>query len=73
MSALPEPEVWSPETIAEFHLNNALDAEGYRWAVEEVLSMGIDPTKLNPDHLFLDRPWQNPALYIESALAKRNS
>jgi hypothetical protein len=73
MPDLPEPEIWSPETIAEFHLNNAMDEEGYCWAVEEVLAMGLNPTELNPDHLFHDEPWRRPELYIESASAKRNS
>jgi len=60
-------EIYTPERIAEFHLNNALDEEGYRWAVKEVLSMGIDPLKLNPDHVFYnDQPWRRPELYMDS-------
>ena len=73
MSALPEPELWSDETIAEFHLNNAMDEEGYRWAVNEALSMGVDPTKLNSDHLDQSEPWQRPDLYISQASVKQKS
>ena len=70
MSALPEPELWTKEEIAEFHLNNAMDEDGYRWAVAEVLAMGIDPRTLNPDHLFHDAPWRNPELYMADVEAK---
>lgn len=66
MSELPEAEVWSDETIAEFHLNNAMGEEDYREAIAEVLKMGIDPTSLNPAHMIIgDRPWRHPELYLE--------
>ena len=73
MSALPEPEVWSNETIAEFHLNNALDEDGYRWAVHEALAMGVDPTTLNPDHLIQEEPWQNPRRYMPHSAVQHTS
>jgi hypothetical protein len=73
MSALPESELWSNETKAEFHLNNAMDEEGYRWAVQEAMAMGVDPTKLDPEHLILEEPWQNPELYLPVSSAKHSS
>jgi AbrB family looped-hinge helix DNA binding protein len=36
-------EIYTPERIAEFRLNNALDAEDYRAAVQEVREMGLNP------------------------------
>lgn len=42
-AASPPTEVYSPERLAEFHLNNAVDAQDYAWAVAEVRRMGIDP------------------------------
>ncbi len=36
-------ELYTPERIAEFRLNNALDAEDYHAAVKEVLQMGLNP------------------------------
>ena len=36
-------EVYTPERRAEFLLTNAVDAEDYREAVEEVKKMGLDP------------------------------
>lgn len=42
--AVPVPiEVYTPERIAEFVLNNAVGREDYLRAVDEVRSMGIDP------------------------------
>ena len=68
-----EPELWSDETIAEFHLKNALDDEGYRWSVSEILAMGLDPRALNPAHLFQEEPWQNVNLYLDATSLKRTS
>jgi hypothetical protein len=62
MTTLPEPEVWSDETKAEFLLNNSLSEEEYRLAVEDVCRLGVDPTRL--EYLLRDEPWQNPALYL---------
>jgi hypothetical protein len=70
MSKLPEPEIYTPERIAEFLLNNATTPNDYAWAIEEVLSLGVDPTTINPDYLFHDEPWQNPQLYVAAAKAK---
>ncbi len=36
-------EIYTPERIAEFRLNNALDAEDYQAARKEVRAMGLDP------------------------------
>lgn len=44
-------EVYSPERIAEFLLSNAVDADDYAEALEEVRRMGLDPDAiphLNP-------------------------
>jgi bifunctional DNA-binding transcriptional regulator/antitoxin component of YhaV-PrlF toxin-antitoxin module len=45
----PEPEVYTPERIAEFLLNNAVNAEDYQAAVEEVKALGIDPATIPHD------------------------
>jgi AbrB family looped-hinge helix DNA binding protein len=39
-------EAYSPERIAEFHLNNAVDGKDYAWALKEVRRMGLDPSKI---------------------------
>lgn len=36
-------EVYTPQRKAEFLLSNAVDAEDYAWAVEEVRRIGLDP------------------------------
>ena len=38
-----EVEIYTPERLAEFFLNNVMDAEDYLEARAEVESMGIDP------------------------------
>lgn len=38
-----EPENYTPERIAEFLLNNSIDAEDYTRAIEEVRGFGLDP------------------------------
>jgi AbrB family looped-hinge helix DNA binding protein len=43
--ALPV-EAYTPERIAEFLLNNAVDAEDYRKALAEVRRMGLDPESI---------------------------
>ena len=40
--ALPV-ETYTPERVAEFLLNNAVDAEDYEEALAEVREMGLDP------------------------------
>lgn len=45
----PEPEVYTPERIAEFHLNNAIDEADYAWAVAEVRRLAIDPASVPHD------------------------
>lgn len=42
----PQPETYTPERIAEFLLNNAIDEADYAWAVAEVREMGIDPDSI---------------------------
>lgn len=46
--ALPV-EIYTPERIAQFLLSNAVDAEEYREAREEVQRMGLDPDAI--DHV----------------------
>jgi hypothetical protein len=57
-----ESEVYAAERKAEFLLNNALNADEYRWAVRESLLLGVDPTHL--EHLFHDNEWQDPSRYL---------
>ena len=35
--------VYAPQRRAEFLLSNAVNADDYAWAVEEVRRMGLDP------------------------------
>ena len=42
----PEIEDYTPERIAEFLLNNAVGAEGYAAAREEVRTLGLDPDQI---------------------------
>jgi AbrB family looped-hinge helix DNA binding protein len=44
-----EVEIYTPERLAEFFLNNAMDKEDYLEARKEVEAMGIDPDSI--DHL----------------------
>ena len=44
-----EVEVYTPERLAEFFLNNVLTKEGYLEARREVQQMGIDPDAI--DHI----------------------
>jgi AbrB family looped-hinge helix DNA binding protein len=39
-------ELYGPERRAEFLLTNAVDAEDYRAAVEEVRRLGLDPEEV---------------------------
>lgn len=39
-------EVYTPERRAEFLLNNAVDNEDYRQAVDEVRRLGLDPDSI---------------------------
>ena len=36
-------ERYTPERKAEFLLNNAMTAQDYAWALEEIKKLGIDP------------------------------
>ncbi len=40
-------ELYSDERKAEFLLSNAVDAEDYSRALEEVRAMGLDPSKID--------------------------
>jgi len=42
-------EIYTPERLAEFFLNNAMDREDYIGARKEVEAMGINPDSI--DHL----------------------
>lgn len=42
----PDIEMYTPERIAEFLLNNAVGAEDYVDSVERVKAMGLDPEKI---------------------------
>jgi hypothetical protein len=39
-------EIYTPERRAEFLLTNAVDAEDYARAIEEVRQMGLDPATI---------------------------
>lgn len=39
-------EIYTDERIAEFRLNNALDAKDYEVALKDVRAMGLDPAKI---------------------------
>jgi AbrB family looped-hinge helix DNA binding protein len=47
VSAPVEVEIYTPERLAEFFLNNAMDKEDYLDARKEVEAMGIDPETIN--------------------------
>jgi AbrB family looped-hinge helix DNA binding protein len=42
-----EVEIYTPERLAEFFLNNAMDKEDYLEARKEVVAMGIDPDSID--------------------------
>jgi len=42
-------ELYTPERIAEFLLNNAIGADDYRGAREEVRKLGLDPDTILHD------------------------
>jgi bifunctional DNA-binding transcriptional regulator/antitoxin component of YhaV-PrlF toxin-antitoxin module len=42
-----EVEIYTPERLAEFFLNNVLTKEGYLEARKDVEQMGIDPDLIN--------------------------
>jgi hypothetical protein len=42
----PVVEIYTPERLAEFFLNNAMDREGYLKAREDVERRGIDPDSI---------------------------
>jgi AbrB family looped-hinge helix DNA binding protein len=44
-----EVEIYTPERLAEFFLNNAMDRDDYLDARKDVEAMGIDPDSV--DHL----------------------
>lgn len=49
VTAPVEVEVYTPERLAEFFLNNAMDKDDYLEARKEVEAMGIDPETI--DHM----------------------
>ena len=48
-------EIYTPERIAEFRLNNALDAEDYQAAMQEVRQMGLKPEAIPHEPIKKDR------------------
>ena len=44
---MPAVEVYSDKRIAEFLLNNSVDAEDYGRAIKLVRKMGLDPAKID--------------------------
>ena len=44
-----EVEIYTPERLAEFFLNNVMSKEGYLEARKDVTKMGIDPDSI--DHI----------------------
>jgi hypothetical protein len=51
---LPQAEMYSDKRIAEFLLNNSVDAGDYGRAIKLVRKMGLDPAKI--DH------WKPPGV-----------
>jgi hypothetical protein len=48
-ASLPEPEIYTPERLAEILLTAAVDEEDYQGAREAVRDLGLDPDKI--EHL----------------------
>ncbi len=69
----PEIEQWTNEETAEFILNNSLAEPDYRRNLVDALEMDIDPTSLNPDHLFRDESWQCAENHQDLLRARRIS
>jgi AbrB family looped-hinge helix DNA binding protein len=44
-----EVEIYTPERLAEFFLNNVMSKDGYQEARNDVTKMGIDPDSI--DHI----------------------
>jgi hypothetical protein len=42
-----EIEIYTPERLAEFFLNNTMTKDGYLEARQDVLEKGIDPDTIN--------------------------
>lgn len=49
----PDVEVYTPERIAEFLLNNAVSQQDYDWAVAEVRRLGLDPETIEHIRVFV--------------------
>ncbi len=73
MNGLPEAEVYTPERIAEFLLNNSGSEEESRRNLAEVLALGVDPLSIDPAYLIQDEPRQRPELHRDIPLARRTS
>lgn len=50
MAANSPVEIYTPERRAEFLLSNAVDAEDYEQARQEVLKQGLDPDSIPHFH-----------------------
>lgn len=47
VTAPVDVEIYTPERLAEFFLNNAMDKDDYQQARKEVEAMGIDPDSID--------------------------
>lgn len=47
ISTGPEIEIYTPERLAEFFLNNVMTKDGYEEARQDVMAMGIDPDTID--------------------------
>ena len=43
----PEIEIYTPERLAEFFLNNVMTKDGYEEARQDVIAMGINPDTID--------------------------
>ena len=51
-------EIYTPERKAEFLLNNTVTPDDYRWAVNEVRKMGLNPEKIPHQKPNQSRDWR---------------
>jgi hypothetical protein len=73
MDNLPEPEIYTPERLAEFLLNNSLSEEEYRRNLREVISLGVDPLSIDPAYLDRGEPWARAEQHQDILQVRRTS